>query len=119
VLSEAEYTRLVNVVQYETRNRAIMELHLQSGLRRGEVSRLRVSDVSQPAKVSRDPGFIGAVVVHSKGRKTRTVTLNWKACRVLKAYLDSRKQLDDPHLLLTKFGPGMGPRSSSRWSRSA
>jgi site-specific recombinase XerD len=111
VLSEAEYTRLVNVVQYETRNRAIVELLLQTGLRLGEVSRLRVSDVSLPAKLSRDPGFIGAVVVHGKGRKTRTVTLSCKACRALKAYLDSRKHLDDPHLFLTKFGRGMGPRS--------
>jgi site-specific recombinase XerD len=111
VLSEAEYTRLVNVVQYETRNRAIVELLLQTGMRLSEVSRLTLSDISLPQKISKDPGNVGAVVVHGKGRKTRTVTLNWKACRALKAYLDSRKHLDEPRLFLTKLGRGMGPRS--------
>ena len=49
--------------------------------------------------------------IHGKGRKERTVTLNWKACKAIKAYLAIRPNVDDPHLFLTKFGLGIGPRS--------
>jgi site-specific recombinase XerD len=45
-------------------------------MRLSEVSRRTLSDISLPSKISKDPGFVGAVVVHGKGRKTRTVPLN-------------------------------------------
>jgi site-specific recombinase XerC len=55
-----------------------------------------------PARVSRDKGNVGALRVHGKGCKESVVTLNYKACRTLKAYLAVRPKIDEEHLFLTK-----------------
>ena len=82
VLTEAEYKKLLDVVRGEIRDQAIIELLLQTGLRLSEVARLHVNHVSLPSKISKEPGFVGSVTVLGKGRKQRSVTLNYKACRV-------------------------------------
>jgi site-specific recombinase XerD len=117
VLSEAEYKRLLEAVRYDARDAAVVELILQTGLRLSEVARLTLADVELPAKIvkpdlnRKEPGTWGKVSVHGKGRKQRTVTLNWKACRALKAYLVVRPDVENAHLFITKFGLGLGPRS--------
>ena len=48
------------------------------------------------------------------GRKAR-VTLNWKACKAVKAYLAVRPvDAEDDRLFVTKFHRGMGPRAVQR-----
>lgn len=117
VLSEAEYKRLLEAVRYDARDAAVVELILQTGLRLSEVARLTLTDVELPAKIvkpdlnRKEPGTWGKVSVQGKGRKGRTVTLNWKACRALKAYLVIRPDVEDDHFFITKFGHGLGPRS--------
>ncbi len=111
VLSEAEYKRLQLAVAHETRDAAIVELLLQTGLRLSELARLTLTSVELPAKISRDPGNVGAVHVFGKGRKERTVTLNYKACRAIRSYLAVRPKVEDPRLFVTKFGQGIGPRA--------
>ena len=111
VLTEAEYKRLLEAVRHEPRDAAIIELLLQTGIRRTELARLRVADITLPAKITKEEGHVGAVHLQGKGRRQRTVTLNWKACKALKAYLAVRPTTADPHLFITKFGHGMGPRS--------
>ena len=110
VLSEAEYKRLLEVVRGEIRDQAIIELLLQTGLRLSEVARLHVNHVSLPTKISKEPGYVGSVTVLGKGRKQRSVTLNYKACRAVKNYLAVRADEEDTHLFLTKFKKGIGPR---------
>jgi site-specific recombinase XerD len=110
VLSEGEYKRLLEAVRGDIRDQAIIELLLQTGLRLSEVSRLHVNHVSLPTKISKEPGFVGSVTVLGKGRKQRSVTLNYKACRAIKNYLSVRPAADDTHLFLTKFKKGIGPR---------
>ena len=110
VLSEAEYKRLLEAVRGDIRDQAIIELLLQTGLRLSEVARLHVNHVSLPTKISKDPGNVGSVTVLGKGRKQRSVTLNYKACRAIKNYLAIREDVDDTHLFLTKFKKGIGPR---------
>jgi integrase len=116
-LSKAEYKRLLDAVRHETRDAALIELILQTGLRLSEVARLTLNDIELPAKIVRpdparkDPGTWGRVLVHGKGRKQRTVTLNWKACKAIRAYQAVRPNVDDSHLFITKFGRGIGPRS--------
>lgn len=110
VLSEAEYKRLLEAVRGDIRDQAIIELLLQTGLRLSEVARLHVNHVYLPAKISKEPGFVGSVTVLGKGRKQRSVTLNYKACRAIKNYLSVRPAADDTHLFLTKFNKGIGPR---------
>ena len=111
-LTELEYKRLLEAVRHEPRDAAVIELLLQTGIRLSELSGLKVTDVHLPARLSRNPDGAGAVHVLGKGRRERTVTLNWKACKALRAYLAVRAQdTDDPSLFLTKFGLGIGPRS--------
>ena len=110
VLSEAEYKRLLEVVRVDIRDQAIIELILQTGLRLSEVARLHVNHVSLPTKISKEPGFVGSVTVLGKGRKQRSVTLNYKACRAIKNHLSIRPDVDDTHLFLTKFKKGIGAR---------
>lgn len=112
VLTEAEYKRLQLAVAHSTRDAAIVELLLQTGLRLSELARLTVPDVELPAKVTRDKGNVGAVHVFGKGRKERTVTLNYKACRAIKSYQAVRpKQAEGDFLFVSKFGKGLSPRA--------
>lgn len=111
VLTESEYKRLQLACDHETRDAAIIELLLQTGIRLSEVARLTLQRVELPTKITKDPGNVGSVRVFGKGRKERTVTLNWRACKAIKAYLAVRSGVDDERLFLTKFGGGMSPRA--------
>jgi site-specific recombinase XerD len=111
VLSEQEYKRLLDEVRVSIRDEAIVELLLQTGLRLSEVARLHSNHVSLPTKISKEPGNVGSVTVLGKGRKQRSVTLNYKACRAINNYLKVRPDSDDTHLFLTKYKRGIGPRS--------
>ena len=113
VLSEGEYENLRAAAAYNVRDLAIIELLLQTGMRRAELTTLKVTDIALPARITKDPGNVGSVTIHGKGRRTRTVTLNWKACAALKSYLAVRtkKESESPALFLTKFAKGIGTRS--------
>lgn len=114
-LTEAEYKRLLEAARYEPRDAAMIELYLQTGMRLSEVARLKVTDVELPARISKELGNVGSVKVLGKGRRSRVITLNWKACKAIKAYLAARPgDTDDPHLFLTKFRTGISPRSIER-----
>jgi site-specific recombinase XerD len=115
VLTEVEYKRLRDTVRYEPRDAAIVELLLQTGVRLSEVSRLELTNVRIPAKITKDPQNAGSVTISGKGRKQRTITLNWKACKALSLYLSVRpRDTDDPRVFLTKFHSGISPRSIER-----
>lgn len=111
VLTEAEYKRLMAAVQHEVRDGAMLELLLQTGIRQSESAAIALSDIQLPARVSRDAGNVGSLRLHGKGRKDRVVTLNYKACRALKAYLSIRPKVDEEALFLTKFEKPLGTRS--------
>ena len=111
VLTEAEYKRLLGALQHEARDGAIVELLLQTGIRESECVGIRLADVQLPARVSRDAGSVGALRVHSKGRKDRVVTLNYKACRAIEADPAVRRKVDEEHLFLSKFERPLSTRS--------
>ncbi len=111
VLTEAEYRRLQDACRFHPRDQAIIELFLQTGMRLSELARLTVADLDLPAKVGRDKGGAGSVRILGKGRRERTVTLNWKACKAVKSYLATRSGAAGPSVFITKFGAPMGPRA--------
>lgn len=111
MLSEAEYKRLQLACAHETRDPAIIELLLQTGMRLSELARLSIGSFELPVKISRDEGHVGSVHIHGKGRKDRTITLNWKACKAIRSYLAVRPKVEDPRLFITKFGAGISPRA--------
>lgn len=110
-LTEAEYKRLLDTVRFETRDAAIIELLLQTGIRLSECAGLTLNDIALPAKITRDEGNVGSVTVRGKGRKVRSITLNWKACKAIKAYLAVRPVVEVSNVFITKFEQGIGPRS--------
>ena len=111
VLTEGEYKRLQLAVAHEPRDAAVIEVLLQTGVRLSELAALKVPDIELPLKITKDEGNIGSIRVMGKGRKERTVTLNWKGCKAVKAYLRVRPETDDPRLFITKFGEPAGPRA--------
>jgi len=59
VLTEGEYKRLQLPCTHETRDAAIIEILLQTGMHLSELTRLSLSDVQLPTKVNRDEGKRG------------------------------------------------------------
>ncbi len=108
VLSEDEYTRLRDAAADNTRDAALIELALQTGLRLSEIARLRVADIVLPPPSTNTA--IGHIRVAGRASRGRTVTLNGRACTALRAYLAEREPSDSPALFLTKFDRGIGPR---------
>lgn len=102
-LTTQEYQRLVRACSHNPRDAAIIELVLQTGIRLSEVARLTIDDIELPTRINRDPANTGSIFVHGKGRKQRTLPLNYKACRALKAYLTIRPDVDGQALFITKF----------------
>ena len=111
VLSEIEYKQLLRVCAYEPRDASILELFLQTGIRLAELTRLTLDDIELPSQVNRDPAHIGLLRVKGgKGRKDRTLPLNYKACKALKAYLHIRPKVNTRQLFINKFAAPLGPR---------
>jgi site-specific recombinase XerD len=110
-LTSQEYRALLRACAHETRDAAIIELILQTGIRLSEVARLTTDDIELPLRINRDPGNTGSMHIRGKGRKERTLPLNYKACRALKAWLAIRPEIDESVLFVTKFREPMGQRA--------
>ena len=110
-LTSQEYRALLRACAHETRDAAIIELILQTGIRLSEVARLTTDDIELPPRINRDPENTGSIHIRGKGRKERTLPLNYKACRALKAWLGIRPEIEEPTLFVTKFREPMGPRA--------
>jgi len=112
VLSEREYKDLLRACAHQTRDAAIIELLLQTGILLSELSRLRLGDIDIPARINRKPESVGVLQVRSgKGRRDRYIALNYKACRALKAYLKIRPEIEDDRVFVTKFREPLGQRA--------
>jgi site-specific recombinase XerD len=59
-------------------------------MRLPELARLKLTDIELPTKISKELGNVGSATILGKGRRTRTITLNWRACKAIKAYLAVR-----------------------------
>jgi len=113
VLSEREYKDLLRACAHQTRDAAIIELLLQTGIRLSELSRLTLRDIELPARLKRAPESVGVLHVRAgKGRRDRYIALNYKACRALKAYLKIRPDIEDDRVFVSKFRKPLGPRAS-------
>ena len=111
VLTKADYEALLRACSHHARDSAVIELLLQTGLRLSEVAHLRVDDVALPGRIGRDPDAVGRLHIVGKGRKDRSIPLNYKACRALRAWLDVRPAAETGALFVTKFGEALGPRA--------
>jgi site-specific recombinase XerD len=110
-LTEREYRRLLAVVGHDVRDAAIVQLYLQTGMRLSELARLRLTDVVLPAGQE----TTGRAHIRGRGRKDRTIRLNWKACEALAAYLAVRPaDAADATVFISRLRRGIGPRGIER-----
>jgi site-specific recombinase XerD len=110
-LTRVEYQALLQACNQEPRDLALIELLLQTGLRLSELTRLSIHDIELPLYINRDPSNAGNLVVRGRGRRERTLPLNYKACNALQAWLSIRPNVPSQTLFVTKFDEPMGPRA--------
>lgn len=87
VLTQAEYRRLLATVD-EPRDRALLQLLLQTGIRLAEAHRLNLADVTLPQPV--DAHSAGRLRLSGRPPADQTVYLNAPACEALAAWLRQR-----------------------------
>lgn len=107
VLTKEEYERLMAVVQ-KPRDRAIVQLLLQTGIRLAEIARLTLPDLEMPGRITKDT--LGTLRILGKGRKTRTVLLNSKVCEAMRSWLDIRRSAEESALFLSSRNRSLSVR---------
>jgi site-specific recombinase XerD len=96
-----EYMRLLNAAAGNSRDYAILQLFLQTGIRVAELVGLSLTDIDLEQ---------GAMLVNGKGNKQRTIYLEKKATQALRAYLATRPHSADQHIFLNYQGNGLSVR---------
>ena len=115
-LSEQEYQALLAQVR-NSRDRAILEVFLQTGVRLSELAGLTVNDVELPRRITKEPEDVGLLKTRRKGAREETLPLNWKACEALSAWLKERQgmlrrdNVSTDALFLSKFRRSLGTRA--------
>ena len=100
ILSKTEYRALRDAARSDVRMSAIIELLLQTGIRIGELARLKTSDFKFG-----NSGKAGELHVPAgESYPDRNVPLNKAAEGSLKAYLEIRPESKDTTLFITKTG---------------
>jgi site-specific recombinase XerD len=93
-LSKTEYRALRDACRNDTRIYAIVELLLQTGVRVGEITNIRLEDIGKNYLFIRPHGKY-------KGRK---VPLNEAAKKAIENYLNEREETNSEFLFITKSG---------------
>lgn len=96
ILSKLEYRALRDAAKADTRMFAVIELLLQTGIRIGELAKLRVEDVDFTEGTLHVPQF--------EGSNERTMPLNKPAMEALQKYLEIRPKTPNHALFITKTG---------------
>ena len=90
-----EYMRLLNAASGNSRDYAILQLFLQTGIRVSELVGLTLSDIDLDE---------GIILINGKGNKQRTIYLEKKANQAIRAYLVARPRSADQHVFLNYQG---------------
>jgi integrase/recombinase XerD len=101
ILTQTEYQKLLLACSTNIRDKAIITLLLQTGIRLAELTRLSISDIHIPESIN---------IAGSNSRKGRTIPLNSKACEALQAYFMTRQVSKCPSLFLNRTGEPLGDR---------
>ncbi len=98
ILSKTEYRALRDAARADIRMLAIIELLLQTGIRIGELAKLRVEDIVFEGENS------NLHVPQFEGSNERTIPLNKPAFEGLQKYLEIRPKSPSHSLFITKTG---------------
>jgi site-specific recombinase XerD len=111
VLTQREYQRLLKDCGGNKRDRAIIEILLQTGIRLSELTRLNISDFELPDRNSGPIRGMGSLQISGKkGSSGRVLPLNNKACIAIGDYLRVRPDANSNTLFLNRFMKPLGQR---------
>jgi site-specific recombinase XerD len=96
-----EYMRLLNAAAGNSRDYAILQLLLQTGLRVSELVGLSLKDIDLSE---------GTMLINGKGKKQRTIYLENKGAQALSNYLASRPADIHQQVFLNYQGSGLSVR---------
>ena len=96
-----EYNKLLVQAAGDTRDYAMLQVFLQTGIRVSELVAIQLPDLDMIDKT---------LAIHGKGEKERTIPLEKKAMQALKSWLTVRPQVPDQHLFLTYHQTGFSIR---------
>ena len=96
ILSKTEYRALRDAARADLRIFAVIEILLQTGIRIGELSKLRLEDINLEAFTLHVPAF--------EGTNERDIPLNAPASEAVKKYLEVRPKSQSHTLFITKTG---------------
>lgn len=94
ILTPTEYRALRDAARNDPRMSAIIELLLQTGIRIGELTALKLSDIQK------DSLHVPTIEKHTE----RVVPLNKRAQEALNRYMEVRPKVTEDHLFITKSG---------------
>ena len=94
ILTPTEYRALRDAARNDARMSAIIELLLQTGIRIGELTNLRLSDVTKDS----------LKILPFEKHPERMVPLNKRAKEALDEYLEIRPKVTENHVFVTKSG---------------
>lgn len=97
ILTKLEYRALRDAARADTRIFSVIELLLQTGIRIGELSKLRVEDL-----ILQEPMTL--YVPQFEGSNERTIPLNKPAAEAIAKYLEIRTKTPSHSLFVTKTG---------------
>lgn len=100
ILTKTEYRALRDAARHDTRTYAIIELLIQTGIRIGELARIKLDDLS----FSED-GRTGRLhIPESRTTLARTIPLNEAVTKAVKDYLEERPESEEETLFITRTG---------------
>lgn len=105
----ARILRVAKRSRHPRRNLAIITLMIETGLRVGEVSDLRLADLT----INGRSGSVKVVGI-AKGLKARVVPLNAGARRALNAWLTERAELGSEHVFISQKGGALSKNAMQR-----
>jgi site-specific recombinase XerD len=97
-----EYMRMLSAAGSNSRDYAILQFFLQTGIRVSELANLQLAHLDLQAKTLH--------VAQGKGQKDRVIELEKKGLQALKNYLRVRPPVFDQHLFLNYEGHGLSVR---------
>lgn len=108
ILTRTEYDRLREACSNNRRDRAIVELLLQTGIKLSELTRLNLNDIEFKKAGEKVTGFVR--IAGGRGTKSRLIQLDYQTCISLKGYLHVRGDTRNQPLFLNRFGEPLGAR---------
>ena len=117
ILTQTECDQLRDACANSIRDKAIIELLLQTGIKLSEITHLTLNDVQLANPNQIQAGKIGFMRVGGRGKGERIIPLNSKASLALSNYLGSKKDTGASILFLNRFGEPLGERGVQKMLR--